>query len=40
MGRLLAVCPNVAEFVGVTALHKTILGFIGLYPDYGVVKAW
>jgi hypothetical protein len=25
-GRLLAVCPNVAEFLAVPALHKTILG--------------
>jgi hypothetical protein len=40
MGRLLAVCPNVAKFLAITALHKTILGFIGIYPDCDVAKAW
>jgi hypothetical protein len=38
--RLLAVCLNVAEPLAFTALHKTILSFIGLYPDCDVAKAW
>jgi hypothetical protein len=32
-GRLLAVCPEVAELLAVVALRKTILSFTCLYPD-------
>jgi hypothetical protein len=32
-GRLLAVCPDVAELLAVMVLRKTSLGFIGIYPD-------
>jgi hypothetical protein len=32
-GRLLAVCPDVAELLEVMALRKPILSFIGLYLD-------
>jgi hypothetical protein len=39
-GRLLAVCLNMAQLLAVMALRKTILRFIGLYPDCNVVKAW
>jgi hypothetical protein len=38
-GRLLAVFSNVAELLAVMALHKTILGFIGLYPNCDIAEA-
>jgi hypothetical protein len=37
---LLEVFPDVAELLAVVALRKTILGFIGLYPDCNEEKAW
>jgi hypothetical protein len=37
-GRLLAVCPDVAELLAVMALRKTILSFIGLCPDCDVAE--
>jgi hypothetical protein len=39
-GWLLAVCPNMAELLAVMALRKTNLGYISLYPDCDVAKAW
>jgi hypothetical protein len=39
-GKLLAVCPDVAEIMAVVALSKTILSFIGLYPDWDVAEAF
>jgi hypothetical protein len=40
MGRLLAVCPNVAQLLAVMALRKTIVSFIGLYSDCDVAMVW
>jgi hypothetical protein len=39
-GRFLAVCPNVAEFLAVMALRKTILCSICPCPDCDVTEAW
>jgi hypothetical protein len=39
-GRLRAVYLNMAELVAVMALRKSILNFIGSYPDCDVAKAW
>jgi hypothetical protein len=39
-GKLLAVCPNVAELLAIMALHKPFLSFIGLYPGCDMSKAW
>jgi hypothetical protein len=38
-GRLLAVCPDVAELLAVTALRKIILSSTCLYPDCDVAEA-
>jgi hypothetical protein len=38
-GRLLAVCPDVAELLAVVALGKSILGSISLHPDSNVAEA-
>jgi hypothetical protein len=38
-GRLLAICPDVAELLAVVALGKSILGSISLHPDNNVADA-
>jgi hypothetical protein len=38
-GRLLAICPDVAELLAVVALDKSILGCISLHPDINVTEA-
>jgi hypothetical protein len=38
-GRLLAVCPDVAEFLAVVTLRQTSLGFVRLYFDCNVTEA-
>jgi hypothetical protein len=37
---LFAVCLDVAELLAVTALRKTILSSICLYPDCHVTEDW
>jgi hypothetical protein len=38
-GRLLAICPDVAELLAVVSLGKSILGFINLHPESNVAEA-
>jgi hypothetical protein len=38
-GRLLAVCPVVAELLAVMVLGKGILGSVSLHPDSNVAEA-
>jgi hypothetical protein len=37
-GRLLAVSPDMAEFLAVVTLRETSLGFVRLYLDSNVAK--
>jgi hypothetical protein len=38
-GRLLAICPDVAELLAFVALGKSILGSISFHPDSNVAEA-
>jgi hypothetical protein len=38
-GRLLTVCPNVAELLAVVALRKAVLSPVCLHPDCYVARA-
>jgi hypothetical protein len=37
-GRLLAVSPDMAEWLAVVTLHETSLGFICLYLNYNMAE--
>jgi hypothetical protein len=38
-GSLLAVSPDMAEFLAVITLRETSLSFVSIYPDYNMAKA-
>jgi hypothetical protein len=38
-GRLLAVSPDMVEFLTVVTLRETSLNFVFLYPGYNMAKA-
>jgi hypothetical protein len=38
-GRLLAISPDMANFLAVVTLCETSLGFVYLYPDCNMAKA-
>jgi hypothetical protein len=39
-GKLLAVNPDMAELLAVVTLRDTSLGFVRLYPDCNMAKAF